>query len=668
MYNVVHMKKITLYVSLVSVLLLGYFGTAQAATLYNLDNDPAVARLAGQNANGLVGSDVASMGDVDGDGYDDFVVGESYGESEDGYGRFHLIYGTAAGYSNGVLPTVADATFIGFSNSDRLGDAMDRAGDVNGDGYADILVGSPGIENGAAYLLYGSATRFSGSANIEDAADVIFREDITVNFLGEDVSGVGDLDGDGYDDLIIAHKSGNNGSTGLAGAIFIFYGGTQLTGTLTPSTDADAIIRGTSQWEYFGVAVSRTNADFNNDGLNDFLVGANPAGENDSVAYLFYGSATRLAGELETNAASAAFALNWETGGLSDVDAIGDLNGDTYTDFVLGSYNAQVSGTEQGSAYVFMGQAAAYSGTYDVESDATAELQGQYPEAWYGIFVSGINDLNGDGYDELMVASRYGAESSGNTYLFYGDANMYSGVLNGPATAQVAMSNNNGFLNAMGESGGDVNGDGYQDLLVRVPLRDGAEGDSGAIYIVQGDNEPIVGLSNELLGIIESDPSGLIRVEISDGDVLSFDVFPEATEAPVATVLANKQLVSAIGSNGRQLKVVNRNGKVVATKAVLKLRRAKEVRLVALDVGGVNKGQEIVVGTRRGKTMTVTLFQYLPLKRKLVRRNQLQHEEPGAKEKVAYVTNDNEIQFADSGMDVIHATYVIENNQLVKSE
>ncbi|MBN1538887.1 MAG: FG-GAP repeat protein, partial [Candidatus Thermoplasmatota archaeon] len=273
----------------------------------------ADASFIGEAANDWSGFSVSGAGDVNGDGYDDILIGAFYnGAGGNHAGQTYLIMGKNSGWSMDTSLGSADASFIGEAADDELGRSVSGAGDVNGDGYDDILIGAPlndegGSKAGQTYLVLGKASGWSLDANLSQV-DASFWGEVADDELGRSVSGAGDVNGDGYDDILIgAYKNAEGGI--YTGQTYLIMGKASGWSMDTSLGSADASFIGEAGGDQSGWSVSGAG-DVDGDGYDDILIGANKNAEGGSFAgqtYLIMGKASGWSMDTSLSLADASF-------------------------------------------------------------------------------------------------------------------------------------------------------------------------------------------------------------------------------------------------------------------------------------------------------------------------------------------------------------------------
>ncbi len=417
-------------------------------------------------ASASFGISVATAGDVNGDGYADVIAGaRDYDNGQTDEGRAFVYHGSAAGL----------ATSFGWTSESDQADAffgysVSTAADVNGDGYADVIVGASGYDNGqadegGAFAYYGSAAGLATSPTWTGESDQGGAG------YGTSVAPAGDVNGDGYADVIVGAYLYNNGES-HEGRAYAYHGSAAGLAT-TPAWTAESDQANAS----FGISVA-TAGDVNGDGYSDILVGAyafDNGQTDEGRAYTYQGSATGLisspAWTAESDQASAFFGVS--------VSTAGDVNGDGYADVLVGAYGYSNGQTEEGRVFAYHGSAAGLA-----PSPAwTAE--GNQASAIFGFRVSTAGDVNGDGYADVIVGAPHhdnGETDEGRAYAYLGSA---AGLAASPAWT--AESDQTGAeLGTSVATAGDVNGDGYADVLVGAYALDNGQTDEGRTYAYQG--------------------------------------------------------------------------------------------------------------------------------------------------------------------------------------
>ena len=445
-----------------------YLGSASG-----LAASPAWSAAGGQGG-ARFGSAVAGAGDVDGDGYDDVLVGAA-GDDTGALdaGRAYLYLGSPAGLTSAPVWTVE-----GEQAGEGLGSAL-GAGDVNADGYADVVVAAPffdgvGSHSGRAWMYRGSALGLAsdpewtaegaqgaefgwsvtvGDLNGDGPAEVIvgapgdsgvgrvrvFRGS-TVGLLegsrweaagdrpdlrfGSSVASAGDVDGDGSGELVVGNDPARRGSQGID-PVRVFYG--------------DEMVMPEPDWAASGAWLVESAGDVNGDGYGDALAADHGGGGLDGRVVLFTGSSAGLS----TNAVWTFVNSCSFDGADTSACSAGDVNGDGYDDVIVGTLWC-------GQALVFHGGISGLSTQPDwvrIEQDE-----------FLGFAVCAAGDVNGDGYGDVLVASYY--EPFGRVYLHLGSS---AGLATAPAWTFQGTS-----YPAKLSSAGDVNGDGFDDVIVEV--------------------------------------------------------------------------------------------------------------------------------------------------------------------------------------------------------
>jgi hypothetical protein len=398
------MKKI--YLLLLIVVTVGYSQTLKAQSL--------IQSFIETNCNGRgfsnFGCSVSSAGDVNGDGFDDVMVGAN--EYNYNQGAAYLYFG------GNTMDSIADIIMYGETSDNYFGESLARAGDLNNDGYDDIIIGAHGYNNktGRVYVYYGSSI-------MNSKPDLILTGETSLTDFGISLASVGDVNHDGYDDVIIGAP------TYLSqGRAYIYFGGDRM------NNSPDFVMTGNSSElhnENFGRSVSGAG-DVNNDGFDDFVIG------DKYYAYIYYGRETLL---IRHDLRLTPESMNDNFG--RSLSGAGDVNNDGYDDVIIGASSFN-SGT--GRAYLYFG-----GSNMDIVADIT--FTGSNLNDEFGNLVFCAGDVNNDGYDDVLIKKSYDV-----LYLYFGGSEM-DNISDIQVTAEI-----HNLISA--SSSGDVNNDGYDDIIM----------------------------------------------------------------------------------------------------------------------------------------------------------------------------------------------------------
>jgi hypothetical protein len=408
-------------------------------------------------------------------------------------------------------------TINGVAPYDTSGYFVSGAGDINGDGIDDVIIGAPGFNNdnpdattspGYSYVVFGSTGGFPANFDLSalDGTNGFAIKGVAPNNgTGWSVSGAGDINGDGIDDVIIGARYADPNGLIDAGSSYVVFGSTSgfaPTLNLSDLNGANGFtINGIAEGNETGNSVSGIG-DINGDGIDDVVISALYADPNNldkaGSAYVVFGKQGGFSANFDLNALDGTngFTINGIAEGNQtgvSVSGVGDFNGDGIDDLIIGASFADPNGNYSGSSYLIFGSEEGFAPTLNLSAlDGTNGFAINGANAYdLAGKVSAAGDVNGDGFDDLIIGA-YGANGfTGASYVVFGSAqplppSFNLSELNGTNGFAINGINPGNFTGISVSSAGDFNGDGIDDLIIGAPKANNVAGQS---YIVFGSKE-----------------------------------------------------------------------------------------------------------------------------------------------------------------------------------
>ena len=470
----------------------------------------------GVNTADDTGFSVSGEIDINGDGFDDLIIGSpNYGDysigpiipgipspiTKNNQGATQVVFGTSEGFprnfnladldGNNGLIVDGDPR-----EEDNFGVAVSSAGDVNGDGFGDLIIGADysdvgDFNTGSTYVVFGNgegverikANELNGENGF--VLNGLFRNER----LGYSVSGAGDLNGDGFDDLII----GSNSQDFRESPRYVIFG---QSGGFDAEFDLSTI-NGNNGFLLDGAVRSVSNAgDVNGDGFEDIIVGGVGVSTGEvidsesinQVAYVLFGKSSNFDTNIELTELDGSDGFILTTLGYSyDVSDAGDINGDGLDDLIVSSSESLDS-----VVYLVFGR---NDGTdridlFNLDGSNGFTIDGFDRFNFAPRSISNAGDINGDGFDDIVIGTNggpLGSSNDGQAFVIYGKSQEFEPTLTLPN-----LESSQGFIINVNESqisvgsAGDINDDGFDDIIIGSPNADGNERISGRSYVVFG--------------------------------------------------------------------------------------------------------------------------------------------------------------------------------------
>jgi Ca2+-binding RTX toxin-like protein len=527
------------------------------------------------------GADVQGAGDVNGDGFDDIIIGAPVADRAGqpttlNSGRAYVVFGKAAGFGTTLSLSLLDG-INGFQIEGidgGLGGAVSHAGDINGDGFADVIIGASGASaggtsSGESYVVFGKASGFPpilDMATLNGVNGFRLRGDAETDGLGISVSSAGDMNGDGLDDLIVGAHISNPGGSNRKGEIYVVFGKTT---PFNPIVNLSALngsdgfrLEGVEDNDFAGTTVSDLG-DMNGDGLDDILIGATGVdadGIKDAgAAYVIFGSDRPFPASISLTTLNGTDGFRIDGVAVEDrvgLDAsgIGDINADGFNDLILGARTADPNGR----TFILYGRAQGFGASVNLSdlngiNGFVLDPEPSNPNGFFGVSAQGVGDIDGDGFADVMIgdsqASPNGVNLAGATYAIFGD-NFTNAV------TRIGTANNDTLT---GTAGADIiNGAQGNDVL---------QGNGGADILLGGNGNDILAVQDTAFRKLQGG-NGIDTLSIESANVtLNLTSLPDNRIQGIEVIDINGTGTNVLALNVREvLRLSDHSNTVVVQK------------------------------------------------------------------------------------------------------